>query len=70
MRLLLDIMGPVGLLQEGSPGAVLAGRIEHEFRKCQINTFGAVPAVVLRDRWRRSAWMPGPTLRDGHRMTE
>lgn len=49
MRLLLDVMGPVGLLQEGSPGAVLAGRIEHEFRKCQINTFGGGTAEVLRD---------------------
>jgi alkylation response protein AidB-like acyl-CoA dehydrogenase len=49
MRLLLDVMGPVGLLQEGSPGAVLLGRIEHEFRKCQINTFGGGSVEVLRD---------------------
>lgn len=49
MRLLLDILGPVGLIREGSPDAVLRGRVEHEFRKCQINTFGGGAAEVLRD---------------------
>lgn len=49
MRLLLDVMGPVGLIRDGSPGAVLRGRIEREYRKCQINTFGGGTAEVLRD---------------------
>lgn len=49
MRLLLDILGPVGLVRDGSPDAVLRGRVEHEFRKCQINTFGGGAAEVLRD---------------------
>ena len=49
MRLLLDVLGPVGLIREGSPDAVLRGRVEHEFRKCQINTFGGGAAEVLRD---------------------
>lgn len=49
MRQLLDILGPVGLLKDGSPGAVLQGRIEQEFRRCQINTFGGGATEVLRD---------------------
>ncbi|WP_347271156.1 acyl-CoA dehydrogenase family protein [Rhizorhabdus histidinilytica] len=49
MRLLLDVLGPAGLIREGSPGAVLRGRIEREYRKCQINTFGGGTAEVLRD---------------------
>jgi 3-oxocholest-4-en-26-oyl-CoA dehydrogenase alpha subunit len=49
MRLLLEVLGPVGLICDGSPGAVLRGRIEHEYRRCQINTFGGGTAEVLRD---------------------
>lgn len=49
MRLLLDVMGPAGLLRAGSAGALLHGRIEAEYRKCQINTFGGGTAEVLRD---------------------
>ncbi len=49
MRLLLDVLGPVGLVKDGSPGAALRGRIEREYRKCQINTFGGGTAEVLRD---------------------
>jgi hypothetical protein len=49
MRLLLDVMGPAGLLRAGSAEALLHGRIEAEYRKCQINTFGGGTAEVLRD---------------------
>ena len=49
IRLLLDVMGSTGLVRDGSPGAQLRGRIEREFRKCQINTFGGGTAEVLRD---------------------
>ena len=49
MRLLLDVVGATGLVREGSPGAVLKGRLEREYRKCQINTFGGGTAEVLRD---------------------
>jgi alkylation response protein AidB-like acyl-CoA dehydrogenase len=49
MRLLLDVIGSAGLVRDGSPGAVLKGRIEREYRKCQINTFGGGTAEVLRD---------------------
>ncbi|MCW6530079.1 acyl-CoA dehydrogenase family protein [Sphingomonas sp. MMSM20] len=49
LRLLLDVMGAAGLVRGGSPGAQLRGRIEREYRKCQINTFGGGTAEVLRD---------------------
>lgn len=49
IHMMLDVLGPVGLVRDGSPGAVLRGRIEREFRKCQINTFGGGSVEVLRD---------------------
>ena len=39
-RLLMDAMGPASMLRRGSTGAALAGELEEEYRKCQINTFG------------------------------
>lgn len=39
-RLLLDVLGAPGLLRAGSPGALLRGEIEMQYRACQINTFG------------------------------
>jgi alkylation response protein AidB-like acyl-CoA dehydrogenase len=39
-RLLLDVLGPAGLVKDGSPGAIARGEIEHQMRACQINTFG------------------------------
>jgi 3-oxocholest-4-en-26-oyl-CoA dehydrogenase alpha subunit len=49
LRLLLDVTGSSGLLRQGSPGAVLGGRLEAEYRRCQINTFGGGTTEVLRD---------------------
>jgi 3-oxocholest-4-en-26-oyl-CoA dehydrogenase alpha subunit len=49
LRLLLDVTGSCGLLRQGSPGAILAGRLEAEYRRCQINTFGGGTTEVLRD---------------------
>jgi 3-oxocholest-4-en-26-oyl-CoA dehydrogenase alpha subunit len=49
LRLLLDVTGSCGLLRQGSPGAVLGGRLEAEYRRCQINTFGGGTTEVLRD---------------------
>jgi alkylation response protein AidB-like acyl-CoA dehydrogenase len=49
MRLLLNVLGAGGLVAQGSPAALVNGRIEREFRKCQINTFGGGTAEVLRD---------------------
>jgi alkylation response protein AidB-like acyl-CoA dehydrogenase len=49
LRLLLEVTGPAGLLKRDSPGAVLNGRLEGEYRRCQINTFGGGATEVLRD---------------------
>ncbi len=49
LRLLLEVSGCAGLLKHGSPGAVLQGRLESEYRRCQINTFGGGATEVLRD---------------------
>ena len=39
-RLLMECIGPVSLVRAGSSAAVLMGDLEHEYRRCQINTFG------------------------------
>lgn len=39
-RLLMEVLGPSALVRAGSSEAVLAGDLEHEYRRCQINTFG------------------------------
>ena len=49
VRLLLDVTGSAGLLRHGSPGALLNGKLEGEYRRCQINTFGGGATEVLRD---------------------
>jgi alkylation response protein AidB-like acyl-CoA dehydrogenase len=48
-RLLLDIIGPFGLLGPGSPGAMLGGRLERASRAAQINTFGGGVNEVMRE---------------------
>jgi hypothetical protein len=47
--LLLEVVGETGALQEDSPGAVLHGRLEREWRACQINTFGGGVNEVQRE---------------------
>ncbi|HQW07669.1 MAG TPA: acyl-CoA dehydrogenase family protein [Steroidobacteraceae bacterium] len=49
LQLLLDVVGCAGLVKQGSPGARLQGRLEREWRMCQINTFGGGAVEVLRD---------------------
>ena len=39
-RLLMECMGPVSLVRAESTASVLMGDLEHEYRRCQINTFG------------------------------
>ena len=39
-RLLMECLGPNSLIKGSSPAAVLYGDLEHEYRRCQINTFG------------------------------
>jgi alkylation response protein AidB-like acyl-CoA dehydrogenase len=48
-RLLLEVLGPVGTIRDGSPGAVLHGLVEREWRSCQINTFGGGVNEVQRE---------------------
>ena len=37
---LMDVLGAQGMVKSDSPGAVLLGAVEREYRACQINTFG------------------------------
>jgi alkylation response protein AidB-like acyl-CoA dehydrogenase len=48
-RTLLEVLGPVGYLRQGSPGAVLHGRLEQAARGAQINTFGGGVNEVQRE---------------------
>ena len=48
-RLLLEVLGCPGLVHGKSPGAQLAGEVEHEWRGCQINTFGGGVNEVQRE---------------------
>ncbi|MBW2278320.1 MAG: acyl-CoA dehydrogenase family protein [Deltaproteobacteria bacterium] len=48
-RLLLEVVGPVGAVPEGSPGAVLRGQLERQYRACQINTFGGGVNEIQRE---------------------
>jgi 3-oxocholest-4-en-26-oyl-CoA dehydrogenase alpha subunit len=48
-RLLLEIVGQAGYLPEGSPGAVLQGRLEQNSRSQTIFTFGGGTNEVQRD---------------------
>jgi 3-oxocholest-4-en-26-oyl-CoA dehydrogenase alpha subunit len=48
-RRLLGIVGAGGYLSPGSPGAVLAGRLEQSARQAQINTFGGGVNEVQRE---------------------
>jgi 3-oxocholest-4-en-26-oyl-CoA dehydrogenase alpha subunit len=48
-RTLLGILGPVGSLRAGSPGAQLRGEVERGGRAAQINTFGGGVNEVQRE---------------------
>ncbi len=39
-RLMMESIGPASLVRSTSSAAVLYGDLEHEYRRCQINTFG------------------------------
>jgi alkylation response protein AidB-like acyl-CoA dehydrogenase len=46
---LLEVLGPIGTLKVGSPGAVIRGEVEREWRHCQINTFGGGVNEIQRE---------------------
>jgi 3-oxocholest-4-en-26-oyl-CoA dehydrogenase alpha subunit len=48
-RLLMEVLGAAATVREGSPGAVLAGRIERMHRAALILTFGGGTNEVQRD---------------------
>jgi hypothetical protein len=48
-RLLLEVVGQAGYLSEGSAGAVLHGRLEHNARSQTIFTFGGGTNEIQRD---------------------
>ena len=48
-RMLMEVLGPEGQLRDGSPGAVLAGRVERMYRTTFILTFGGGTNEVQRD---------------------
>jgi len=48
-QLLMEVMGPEGQLRDGSPGAILGGRIERMYRTTLILTFGGGTNEVQRD---------------------
>ncbi|MEO6123602.1 MAG: acyl-CoA dehydrogenase family protein [Ilumatobacteraceae bacterium] len=48
-KLLLGILGPVGHLRSGSPGAIVHGEVEQAGRMAQINTFGGGVNEIQRD---------------------
>jgi hypothetical protein len=43
------VLGEAGALRTGSPGAVLRGQIEVDWRACQINTFGGGVNEIQRE---------------------
>ena len=48
-RLLLDVVGSAGIVREGSPGAILGGALEFNYRQFQINTFGGGVNEIQRE---------------------
>ncbi|CRK59563.1 Acyl-CoA dehydrogenase, long-chain specific, mitochondrial precursor [Alloactinosynnema sp. L-07] len=48
-RLLMEVLGPAGIVRTGSPGSVLRGRIERLHRSSLILTFGGGTNEVQRD---------------------
>jgi alkylation response protein AidB-like acyl-CoA dehydrogenase len=48
-RLLLEVLGMPGAVKVGSPGELLRGEVEREWRHCQINTFGGGVNEIQRE---------------------
>ncbi|GAA4883560.1 acyl-CoA dehydrogenase family protein [Ferrimonas pelagia] len=48
-RLMLDVIGPAGLVKAKGSADVLKGALEEGYRKCQINTFGGGVNEILRE---------------------
>ena len=48
-RLLMEILGRAGTLREGSPGAILKGRLERGYRSAIVGTFGGGVNEIQRE---------------------
>jgi alkylation response protein AidB-like acyl-CoA dehydrogenase len=48
-HLLMEVLGEEGVIRDGSPGAILRGRIERTYRSVLILTFGGGTNEVQRD---------------------
>lgn len=48
-RLLLEVTGSAGAIQDGSAGALLQGEIEREYRIASVNTFGGGSNEIQRE---------------------
>jgi len=48
-KLLTEVFGATGHLRPGSPGAILAGRVEEAYRGCWVLTFGGGTNEIQRD---------------------
>ena len=48
-QLLMEVLGEAGTVRDGSPGAILRGRVERSFRSVLILTFGGGTNEVQRD---------------------
>ena len=48
-QLLQEVLGPFGMIKEGSPGAAIGGRIERYYRTTLVLTFGGGTNEVQRD---------------------
>ena len=46
---LLEVLGAAGTIKDGSPGALIAGLVEREWRHSQINTFGGGVNEIQRE---------------------
>ena len=49
LRLLMEVVGQSAMLRKDSPGAALAGELEHAYRAAPVRTFGGGVNEVMRD---------------------
>jgi 3-oxocholest-4-en-26-oyl-CoA dehydrogenase alpha subunit len=49
LRLLMEVLGPAATLKKGSPGAVLGGALEGEYRAAIVGTFGGGVNEIQRE---------------------
>jgi alkylation response protein AidB-like acyl-CoA dehydrogenase len=49
LRLLMEVLGPAATLRKGSPGAVLGGALEGEYRAAIVGTFGGGVNEIQRE---------------------